>query len=130
MQVVDQVAKFRTKCSSTYLSSFNELFDTVCLSNYKSAFVHIPLACCFLILGIVCVLHWKPFGSKTLKKPEYIFAYCFSLILVALNVAQVISIIIPMINPNDAVFLGWREKMKIYLAFIRLILKLKGVEIR
>lgn len=99
-QVIDKVSKYNRQCTDEYLSSFTDLFNEVCLDTYKSAFVHIPLASCFLILGIVAVLHGKPFNKKTLKKPGFIIAFFFSLILVAINIGQIISIIVPVINPN------------------------------
>lgn len=98
--LIDKVSRYRRQCDENYLESFNEQFYEVCLNNCKSAFVGIPLASCFLILGIVAALHWAPFHSKTLKKPGFIFAFFFSLILVSINVGQIVSIIIPLINPD------------------------------
>ena len=46
------------------------------------------------------MLHSKPFNKKTLKKPGMVFAFFFSLVLVSINVGQIVSIIVPMINPN------------------------------
>lgn len=98
--LIDKVSRYRRQCDENYLESFTEQFNENCLNNCKSAFVQIPLASCFLILGIVAALHWAPFHSKTLKKPGFIFAFFFSLILVSINVGQIVSIIIPIINPN------------------------------
>lgn len=100
IQVTDKVARYRRQCDENYLESFTEQFNENCLNNCKSAFVQIPLASCFLILGIVGALHWAPFHSKTLKKPAYIFAFFFSLILVSINIGQIITILITIINPN------------------------------
>lgn len=95
-----KVTKYNRQCSDEYLSSFTETFNESCLNSFKSAFIHIPLASCFLILGIVAVLHGKPFNKKTLKKPGFICAFFFSLILVSINIGQIISIIVPVVNPN------------------------------
>jgi len=98
--LIDKVSRYRRQCDENYLDSFTEQFNENCLNNCKSAFVQIPLASCFLILGIVAALHWAPFHSKTLKKPGFIFAFFFSLILVSINIGQIVTIIIPIINPN------------------------------
>jgi len=72
------------------------------------------VASCFLILGIVGLLHGKPFNKKTLKKPKFVFAFFFSLILVSINLGQIISIIIPLLNsnasPNQDVINGQMER--------------------
>lgn len=98
--VIDKVTKYRRQCDETYIESFKDQFYENCLNNCRPAFVHIPLVSCFLILGIVAALHWAPFHSKTLKKPGFIFAFFFSLILVSINIGQIVSIIVPIINPN------------------------------
>jgi hypothetical protein len=100
--VYDKVQRYRRQCDEGYIDTFTEQFYEHCLNTCQSAFVGIPLASCFLILGIVAALHWAPFHSKTLKKPGFIFAFFFSLILVSINVGQIVSIIIPLINPNAA----------------------------
>ena len=41
-----------------------------------------------------------PFHNKTLKKPGFVFAFLFSVVLVSINIGQIVSIIIPIINPN------------------------------
>ena len=89
-----------TDCNEDYLEAFSEKFYKDCLVNCKPAFVQIPVASCFLIVGIVAALHWAPFHHKTLKKPGFVSAFFISLILVAINVGQIFSIIIPMVNHN------------------------------
>ena len=81
-------------------SNFNTKFNDGCLGHCKSAFTTIPIVSCFLILGIVAALHWAPFHKKTLKKPGFIIAFLFSVILVAINLGQIVSILVPIINPN------------------------------
>ena len=83
-----------------FKTNFNFQFNEHCLAHCKSAFVGIPLASCFLILGIVAALQWAPYHHKTLKKPGFIAAFFFSLILVSINIGQIVSILVPMINPN------------------------------
>ena len=99
-QALDAVTRYRRKCNENYLSSFTENFHDICLGHCKSAFVQIPLGSTFLILGIVAALHWAPFHKKSLKKPGFVFAFLFSVILVSINIGQIVSIIIPLINPN------------------------------
>jgi len=99
-EVVDKVSRYRRRCEETYLESFTDQFNEHCLAHCKSAFVGIPLASCFLILGIVAALQWAPYHHKTLKKPGFIAAFFFSLILVSINIGQIVSILVPMINPN------------------------------
>jgi hypothetical protein len=70
------------------------------MDGYTSAFLGIPLASCFLIFGIVAALQYAPFNSRTLKKPGFVFAFFFSLILLSINLGQMITIVIPLINPN------------------------------
>lgn len=94
------VMRYRSNCNEDYLDSFNDQFHEQCLKKVKTAFVQIPLVSCFLILGIVAALHWAPFHNKTLKKPGFVFAFLFSVILVSINIGQIVSIIIPIINPN------------------------------
>jgi len=99
-QIRASVEKYKDECTQNYLDSFSEKYTKACMDGYTSAFLGIPLASCFLIFGIVAALQYAPFNSRTLKKPGFVFAFFFSLILLSINLGQMITIVIPLINPN------------------------------
>lgn len=99
-QIRAQVEAYQEDCLGNYLDAFTEKYTKACMDGYTSAFLGIPLASCFLIFGIVAALQYAPFNNRTLKKPGFVFAFFFSLILLSINLGQMITIVIPLINPN------------------------------
>lgn len=92
--------KYQADCAEDYLESFTDMFYEKCFFNAKAAFVSIPIVSTMLILGIILCLHWAPFRKDTLKKPAFMLALLLSLILVAVNFGQIITMIVPLINAN------------------------------
>jgi len=99
-QIQYKVVSYRADCQERYLETFTEQFYTVCMANTKSAFVSIPIVSSILIVGIVLCLHWAPFHKRTLKKPGFMLAFLLSLVLVAVNIGQIITILVPLINSH------------------------------
>jgi len=99
-QVRTKIQITTAECNEDYLDSFTDKFYDQCFFNAKAAFVSIPIVSTFLIIGIVLCLHWAPFHAKTLKKPAFMLAFMFSLVLVAVNIGQIITILVPIINEN------------------------------
>jgi len=95
-----KVQKYRSDCQEHYLETFTDQFYNICMANTKSAFVSIPIVSSFLIIGIVLCLHWAPFHKRTLKKPGFMLAFLLSLVLVAVNIGQIITILVPLINSH------------------------------
>jgi len=99
-QIEYKVISYRSDCQERYLDTFTEKFYSICMANTKSAFVAIPIVSSFLIVGIVLCLHWAPFHKRTLKKPGFMLAFLLSLVLVAVNIGQIITILVPLINSH------------------------------
>lgn len=99
-RIANELAKYQQECHQDYLEVFTDKFYDQCMANSKSAFVMIPIVSSFLIIGIVLCLHWAPFHKRTLKKPGFMLAFLLSLVLVAVNIGQIITIIVPLINKN------------------------------
>lgn len=101
IHLTSTIHKRSRECRENYLQSFSDMFHEQC-SNFdaKAAFITIPLVSAFLISGIFLCLHWAPFHKKTLKKPAFMVSFLFSLVLVAVNLGEIITIIVPLINDN------------------------------
>jgi len=99
-RIQSELQRYRTSCHEEYLESFSDSFYKMCMTNTKSAFVSIPIVSSVLIIGIVLCLHWAPFHKRTLKKPGFMVAFFLSLVLVAVNLGQIITIIVPLINED------------------------------
>jgi len=91
---------YKEQCAENYLESFTDMFYDKCFFNAKAAFVSIPIVSTMIILSIIMCLHWAPFHKKTLKKPVFMLALLLSLILVAVNIGQIITMIVPLINAH------------------------------
>merc|ERR1711953_1155491 len=111
-KVYHELIRYRTECQEDYLESFTKMFNEYCMSNTKSAFVTIPIVSSFLIVGIVVCLQWAPFHKRTLKKPGFMFAFLLSLVLVALNIGQIITILVPLINEHASPDHNYRASEK------------------
>lgn len=92
--------RYKAQCAENYLESFTDMFYEKCFFNAKAAFVSIPIVSTMIILSIIMCLHWAPFHKKTLKKPAFMLAFLLSLILVAVNIGQIINMVVPLINAH------------------------------
>lgn len=72
-----------------------------------------------LVLAVVFLLNYEPFNAKTLKKPTWVFAFLCSVILVAVNIGEIIAIIIPVLNRNA----GPRKFVKLIISKLVLVQK-------
>jgi len=100
LSALGKVEQYRKNCDLDYRKNFNQIFEEYCIGELRQAFVTIPLVSTILVLCIVFLLQYEPFNSKTLKKPTWVFAFLFSVILIAVNVGEIIAIIIPVLNKN------------------------------
>jgi len=88
-------------CTDRYLENFNYKFTERCMNDaVRWAFTGIPVLNVILLILISFALHKNPFNSKTLMKPPFLVAVVCCLLMIAVNIVELVSILMPLMNPH------------------------------